>query len=240
MDIARSIRESVEAVARLRAEALAAPALRVAVEEVKRLQSRRFSGSYADLLRDPTYERAAAFFLRELYGERDYSRRDEQFARIAGAIERLFPVNVARTAAQLAQLHALTEDLDVQLARHWLDSDAAEAARYAACWRLVGREDDRRRQLESVVGLGDQLAHLTRAPGLRTMLRMMRGPASAAGLGALQAFLETGFDTFSQMSRRAGAAERFLRTVRERESALIDLLFATDLVACETELERIL
>jgi hypothetical protein len=72
------------------------------------------------------------------------------------------------------------------------------------------------------------------------MLRMMRGPAAAAGLGALQAFLEAGFDTFSAMSRQQGAAEHFLQVVHQRESALLDLLFDAELVACETELERIL
>lgn len=240
MDVARSIRDSVEAVSRLRREATNEAGLREALHTVKLFQSRRFSGTYADLLRDRTYASAAGFFLQELYGERDYAQRDEQFARIAGAIERLFPANVARTAAQLAQLHALTEDLDLQLARSWSHFDLPEAARYTAAWREVGREPDRRRQLEAVVALGEQLSQLTRTPGLRTMLRMMRAPATAAGLGALQSFLETGFDTFSRMSRQPRAAEHFLQTVRQREAALLDLLFSADPVACETELRRIL
>jgi hypothetical protein len=241
MDVARSIRESVEAVSRFRRETSTDPAVGHALHAVKLFQSKRFSGTYADLLRDRTYASAAGFFLQELYGERDYAQRDEQFARIAGAIERLFPANVARTAAQLAQLHALTEDLDLQMARHWASSsDVSPVGQYAQAWRRVGREDDRRRQLDSVVALGNQLSHLTRTPGLRTMLRMMRAPATAAGLGALQSFLETGFDTFSRMSRQPRAAELFLQTVQEREAALIDLLFGADPVACETELGRIL
>ena len=72
------------------------------------------------------------------------------------------------------------------------------------------------------------------------MLRMMRGPASAAGLGALQHFLETGFDTFAGMSRRREAVEHFLGTVRQREEALFALLYDQDLVASESELSAIL
>lgn len=240
MDVARSIRDSVEAVSRLRRESVDDPVLRQSLHAIKLFQSRRFSGTYADLLRDRTYASAAGFFLQELYGERDYAQRDEQFARIAVAIERLFPANVARTAAQLAQLHALTEDLDLHMARHWASTGDSDIGRYVAAWRLVGREPDRRRQLEAVVALGDQLSHLTRTPGLRTMLRMMRAPATAAGLGALQSFLETGFDTFSRMSRQPRAAEHFLQTVHQREAVLLDLLFTADPVACETELQRIL
>jgi hypothetical protein len=67
------------------------------------------------------------------------------------------------------------------------------------------------------------------------MLRMMRGPASAAGLGALQRFLESGFDTFRAMAKRPGGAEGFLEIIEARESALMALLFDAGLVACETE-----
>ena len=55
--------------------------------------------------------------------------------------------------------------------------------------------------------LGQDLTRFTRMPGLRMMLRMMRKPAQAAGLGALQHFLETGFDTFGAMARRRGWPE---------------------------------
>lgn len=242
MEAARTIRESVNAVSRLR-EAVASDAgLRDALHEIKVLQSRRFSGTYADLLRSPEYARAAAFFLQKLYGEKDYKQRDLQFARIAGAIEKFFPEQVALTAASLAHLHALTEDLDLQMARIWGLGlgGTSSAAHYASAWRQVGQRAERQQQLESVVALGHELARLTRSPGLRTMLKMMRKPASAAGLGELQGFLETGFDTFASMARRPGAVEHFLQTVAQREASLMGLLYDGDLVACETELNRIL
>jgi hypothetical protein len=104
----------------------------------------------------------------------------------------------------------------------------------------VDRRADRERQLLVVVGIGQQLARLTRNTGLRMMLRMMRGPAAAAGLGALQRFLECGFDTFATMARRRGGVEDFLNTIQTRESALMNLLYDANLVACETELRRTL
>lgn len=242
MQAARTIRDAVATVASLRQSAASDTRLLGALGEVKRLQSRRFAGTYADLLQGGLYQPAATFFLEELYGDKDYGSRDEQFARIAGAIEKLFPAHVADTAASLARLHALTEDLDLQMAHIWLGRDALEppAGRYAHAWRELGRRQERADQLLSVIQLGEELARLTRMPGLRTMLRVMRGPASAAGLGALQHFLEIGFDTFAAMSRVRGAVETFLSTVRQREEALFALLYDQDLVACETELSRIL
>jgi hypothetical protein len=241
MDAARKIRESVGAVEQLRRSAHSQPGLAACIGEVKRLQSRRFAGTYADLLRDPVYAAAARFFLDELYSDKDYEERDQQFARIAVAIEKLFPEQVAETAASLAQLHALTEDLDQSMARVWSQADDDSAARkYVGAWRRVGRRADRGQQLAVVVRVGHELARFTRTPGLRMMLRMMRGPAGAAGLGSLQQFLEGGFDTFAAMAKRRGAAEAFLQTIEQREQALIERLFDADAVAGETELAALL
>jgi hypothetical protein len=243
METARKIRNSVTEVTMLRQAGDANPALRAAVGEIKRVQSRRFAGTYADLLSGGAYAAAAQFFLEELYSDKDYAERDAQFARIAGAIEKLFPEQVAGTAVALAGLHAMTEELDQAMALAWLalpDGEMPSARRYAAAWREVGRRPDREEQLRVVLGIGHQMARLTRRAGLRAMLRMMRGPAGAAGLGALQQFLESGFDTFGAMAKRPGGAEGFLAIIEARESALMSMLFDADLVACETELAHTL
>jgi hypothetical protein len=244
MEPAQKIRDAVSEVAQLRLQARENPALGAAVAEVKRLQSLRFAGTYADMLGGGPYRAAAHFFLHELYGDADYSERDAQFSRIAGALQRLFPRQVAGTAVSLAQLHALTERLDHAMGLAWADvaapHDDAPAVRYTRAWRTVARRAERRAQLDRVLEIGGELQRLTRTPGLRLMLKMMRGPAVAAGMGALQRFLEAGFDTFAALAREPGGADGFLRVIDERESALIELLFDADLVACETRLARLL
>lgn len=243
MEAARKIREAVTAVEQLRQAGLATPALGAAVGQIKQLQSRRFAGTYADLLAGTQYAAAARFFLEELYSDKDYAERDIQFARIAGTIEKLFPAQVAQTAVALAELHAQTETLDQELALAWLAPEAeplSPAQRYVMAWRSVGRRPEREGQLNVVLQIGVEMARLTRTPGLRIMLRMMRAPAAAAGMASLQRFLESGFDTFGEMARRPGGAERFLDTVRDRESALINALFDDEPVACGTSLERTL
>src|SRR5690606_26370646 len=144
----------------------------------------------------------------ELYGVHDFVRRDAQFGRIAGALERLFPEAVAQLAVDLAETHALTEVLDHGLAEHWLALDARlpAADRYTQSWRLTGERPARARQLAVVQHMGLELQRLTRMKPLRLALRMMRNPARVAGLDALQHFLESGFDAFAAL----GDARMFL------------------------------
>ncbi len=242
MSTATRIRHCVSQVEALRRESLDQPGIGAAVGAIKRYQARRFAGTYADLLAGGPYASASRFFLEELYSDRDYAERDAQFGRIAGAVEKLFPADVADTAVALAELHVLTESLDHAMARLWplAAEGVSETAAYISAWRRVDRRPDRERQLVTVLAIGEEMARLTRLPGLRFMLKMMRGPAAAAGLGSLQRFLETGFDTFGQMARRPEGAEAFLRTIRTREEQLIGQLFDADVVSCETRLSAIL
>lgn len=235
------IREAMEHVSLLRERTAGQPSLRAALAAVKQLQSRRFAGTYADLLHTEPYASAARFFLVELYGDNDYAARDQQFSRIAGMVETLFPRPVVGTAVALAELHALTEDLDTVMARAWDGLPAGiPVGLYVRAWQQVARDEDRRRQLQAVLALGGELGRLTRTRGLRTMLRMMRGPATAAGLGALQRFLESGFDTFADLARQPAALTTFVQVIEQRETELLLLLSGADLIASEARLAGIL
>jgi len=196
------------------------PALATRVQAVKAYQQQRFARTYADLLATPRYESATRFFLHELYGPGDYRQRDAQFARVVPALTRLFPDEVVDTVARLARLHALSERLDTRMGEHLLSPDIT-ARDYAIAWRACGEPEARMQQIAMTMSVGQSLDRLTRKPLLRQSLRFMRGPAQLAGLGALQDFLETGFDTFRAMR---GAAE-FLSTVRQREETLAHALF---------------
>lgn len=234
---APQIHHALQAVADLRAQHVANPPLARATAAVKRFQARRFHATYRDLLESARYKSAAQFFLQELYSDRNYADRDQQFSRIASTIARLFPQAVVNTAGALAEVHALTEQLDDVMARQWLQDVAetpasSEAARYIRCWRLAADEAARQRQLVVVLELGHALNRLTRMPGLRTMLKMMRRPAGAAGLESLQQFLESGFDAFANMR----GADEFLALIAQREAAWIRALFEDDAGACEGRL----
>ncbi|MCV2357134.1 hypothetical protein LNV09_23565, partial [Paucibacter sp. B2R-40] len=189
------------------------PGLLGKVQALKRYQQQRFAHTYADLLISSRYRGAAEFFLQELYGPGDYTRRDAQFARVVPALVKLFPAEVVETVLRLARLHAISERLDTLMAEQ-LTSEHIDAQSYKRAWQACHEAESRLLQVTLTVAVGESLEGLTRKPLLRQALRMMRGPATAAGMAELQSFLESGFDTFRAMK---GAAE-FLQTVRARET----------------------
>ena len=116
------------------------------------------------------YAPAARFFLEELYGDKDYSRARRAVRAHRGrdreaVSRRTWPA--PRSA--LAQLHALTEDLDMQMARSWRSQSAETSrARAATSWlgATVGRRGRARaRSWTRCWRIGRELARLTRHAG---------------------------------------------------------------------------
>jgi hypothetical protein len=217
---AQRILVELEVVNRERAQRAADPSLAASVVALKAYQQQRFARSYADLLASPRYAAAARFFLDELYGPKDFSQRDAQFARVVPGLVRLFPREIVETVEVLAKLHALSETLDTFMARHLLGG-TVDRHSYLRAWQATGQPQAREQQIDFTLAVGRDLDRLTRKPFIRASLHLMRGPARAAGLPALQQFLETGFDTFKAM----GGAAEFLGTVGARERQLARALF---------------
>jgi hypothetical protein len=218
-----AILEFLAAVNAERAARAGDAALAARVQAVKRYQQRRFESTYADLLAHPRYGGASRFFLDELYGPTDFTQRDAQFARVVPGLVRLFPNEVVGTVQALASLHALSERFDTAMGRA-LDSDDVHACEYVRAWQRCNQAADRERQIALLLAVGESLDSLTRSAVLRHSLRLMRAPARAAGLAALQVFLERGFDTFRAMR----GAHEFLALIGEREQELAAWLFSAD------------
>jgi hypothetical protein len=225
---ADQILDGLQCVAREREARRADPAFEWAVAAVKRYQHARFGQTYADLMAEQRYARAAEFFLSDLYGPADFTDRDAQFARIVPALVRLFPGHIVATVAELSSLHAVSERLDSAMARLRLagagggGGAALGGTEYGKLWRAVGDASSREQQIALMVSVGRALDGYTRSMLLRQSLRLMRGPATAAGLAALQGFLERGFDTFRDMR----GADHFLATIASRERSLAAHLYA--------------
>lgn len=222
---AAAILSGLSAVREERSLRLKDVALGDAVAAVKRFQHARFAATYADLMAQGRYAGAARFFLEDLYGPTDFTDRDEQFARIVPALVRLFPAEIVQTVSELAELHALSERMDSAMGRAWQAAGSGgdlDGVAYGRLWRAVGEPAAREQQIRLMVRVGGALDRYTRSAWLRQTLRLMRGPAQAAGLGALHGFLERGFDTFKAM----GGAADFLGTIESRERDLAEQLFA--------------
>jgi hypothetical protein len=217
---AQEILQNLREVSAERMARNADPGLDARVAAIKAYQHARFMHTYADLLAGGRYAGAAQFFLDDLYGPGDFTRRDEQFARVVPGMSRVFPHEVCRTVLLLSELHALSERMDTAMGRMH-PAGPVSGASYGVAWRAVGHPESRERQIVLMLAVGRALDGYTRSALLRHSLRLLRGPAHAAGLGSLQEFLERGFDTFRAMK----GAEGFLSLVAERERDLAGQLF---------------
>lgn len=209
---AQAIQEHLQRVRELRAARDANDGLARRVAAIKHHQHARFSRDYAGLISSSRYGAAARFFLDDLYGPMDFGDRDAQFERVLPAIARLLPAEVMHTVDQLAELHALSEDLDQQMALA-LAAGGVDDRSYRVAWQTVGRREERERQLSLLVAVGEALDRHTRSTWLPATLKLMRGPAKAAGLSQLQSFLERGLAAFAAM----GGAREFLETISGNE-----------------------
>lgn len=212
----------LETLKRLRGQPLADAALAARLAEVKHWQHDRLARTYADLVAHPRYAKATRFFLEDLYGAKDFSRRDQEMARIYPTLVRLLPSSTVETVDLALELDALAEAFDQDMARALPLRGAIDEVTYAAAFRKVGREPERFRQVKLVAEVGSRLDHVVKKPLIATTLRMLRKPAHMAGLGDLQEFLEHGFEAFRAM----GGADEFLGIITRREAGIMKRIFA--------------
>lgn len=194
--------------------------------ELRRWQQLRLARSFADFLRDPRTRPAAEFFLDDLYGDRDFSGRDRDVARVLPRMAKLLPERMLVTAADGIELAALSHAFDLRMAQ-WLSRTLPAAAAidehaYVAAYRAVGHPRLRRHQIALVACIGGALDHAVRLPALWSLLKMCRVPAKLAGLDALQSFLERGFGAF----RHLDGGSDFVARIVAQEGEVSRRLFA--------------
>ncbi len=185
-------------------------------------QTARLSHTHRDLLESARYRPAANFVFSDLYGDRDYSLRDQDLERVYPVMVRVMPAGALDAIILALETHALTQALDIAMVeRLSAQPDSSlpiNAARYAAAYRACDNQASRRRQIELVVATGKLLDQVVDSPLIYSLIRLTHGPAHMAGLGALHDFLENGFKAFRHMR---GAAD-FLRIIRERELKVME------------------
>jgi hypothetical protein len=136
-------------------------------------------------------------------------------------MERLLPREALRALMLAVELEIISQELDADVVRG-LPAGPITVGSYAEGYRRAGRRPDRERQIELLGLVGAYLDRVVRKPIIRALVRLARGPAHAAGFGALQEFLERGLDAFEAMN---GAGE-FLATIRDREIRAMERVFA--------------
>jgi hypothetical protein len=179
---------------------------------------------FSDLLEPEGYSEAVDFIVSDLAGV-GISERDREIQRATPVIVRSLPAHPLETAAAAVELNARALEINLGICRELLvDGELPEnlsETDYCTACREVSTYDECMELVDLAVELGETLKRLVRVPLIGGLLRTMRKPAHAAGFGALQEFLETGYVTF----RRISDIDRFLAHLRERLSQVFGRIY---------------
>lgn len=193
------------------------------LEALQHWQRERLQLSYADLARRASYRPAIHFFLSELYGGLDFQQRDQQLDKVMPLMERFLPDETLATMSEAFELQAISLEFDMAMAVVMAEQGLAglDMATYGEVYRACGDRAGRQRQIELIRKLGYDLEVLVRKPWINPLVRLLRGPAHAAGFGRLQEFLEQGLESF----RALDDIPFFIESVFDREWGAMEKLF---------------
>jgi hypothetical protein len=189
-------------------------------------QRDRLGRSFADLIEQESYRPACNFFLSELYGGLDFLQRDQDMGKVMSVMTRFLPDGVLLSMSEAFELQAISLEYDISMAGY-IEREGMEGLdmpSYCAVYRACSDRPGRSRQIELIRKLGWDLDRLVHRVLVTYLVRLLHGPAHAAGFGALQDFLESGLESFRAMED----ARYFIETIYGREREAMERMFAGD------------
>ena len=184
-------------------------------EHLQQWQQARLARTFDDLIQQQGYRDAVTFFLSELYGGLDFRQRDQDMGRVMPVMRRFLPDKVLYIMSEAFELQGMSLEFDMRMAQYMEQAGIGELDMdlYCEVYRASSDQAGRERQIILIRKLGYDLDRLVRKPLVNTLVRLLRGPAHAAGFGKLQEFLETGLGSF----RALKDIRYFNETIYERE-----------------------
>ena len=191
---------------------------------VQHWQRERFRKSHEVLIGDPQKSCAIDFLFSEVYGGVDLSTVVSDIQRAYPLALRVFSENVMRTAAVALELNTLTAELDEGLAYilfEKMNVGVIDAESYLQAFRTLGTIDLRMRQLALTEMLLENIDRYINSKVIFGAFKLAKGPARAAGLTHLYAFMDKGFCALKSL----GSSSHFMKTILENERSFIHNVF---------------
>lgn len=200
---AAKFRKSIARSNELHAEYLNDPDLYDAYDRFTRWQFGYMVPFFDDLLEPEGYADAVDFIVSDLCGV-GVSERDHEIERATPVFLATLPTRPLESAAAAVELNARSLEINLAICHALqvdgtMPEDITEALYFKAC-RGASSFEAIMGLVQLAAGLGDALKSLVHIPLIGGLLKSMRVPAHAAGFGALQEFLETGYTTFRRIS----------------------------------------
>jgi hypothetical protein len=165
-------------------------------------QSERLKYSHKDLYYSSLYREGLSFLFTDLYSDTDFSERDRDLERIFPKMVKFLPNSVLETVSLLVELNMLTQMLDQELATKLyidLSHTTINEQNYCEAYSLCKNEQKRAYQIKLTEDLGKKLDQYARSKAILFSLKLSKGAAESAGLGALHSFISMGFKAFHSM-----------------------------------------
>ena len=199
-----------------------------ALQHLMAWQTQRLKQTHQDLFESQRYQKAAWYFVDDLYFSPTAVQRDRDLERVFPTLVKLLPDDTLETVANAIKLNILSAELDQQLAellflsdnKAQLHSPEIQDHHYAEAYIEADAAHHRHQQLDLIQQIGHDLDRLVRFPFISLTLKLIRKPAHKKGLGSLHDFLERGFNTFKEL----GGADEFMDIIVCRESKILDNL----------------
>ena len=193
-------------------------------ERLQAWQQKRMTTTFDDLIRQDAYRPAINFFLTELYGGLDFRERDQDMSKVMPVMRHFLPDKVLYIMSEAFELQAVSLEFDMEMAGYMerMGVHDPDMGRYCEVYRVCNDRPGRERQILLIRKLGYDLDRLVKKPLVNALVRLLRGPAHAAGFGKLQEFLESGLGSF----RALGDVRYFNETIYQREWNAMQKLFA--------------
>tara|TARA_R110001592_G_scaffold81050_1_gene240800 strand:- start:817 stop:1563 length:747 start_codon:yes stop_codon:yes gene_type:complete len=199
--------------------------LSVELAKLSQWQSERLKYSHRDLYYSPRYQDGLSFLFTDLYSDTDFSDRDRDLERIFPKMVKLLPNSVLETVSLLVELNMLTQILDQELANKLfieLAHTTINEKNYCEAYQLCNNEQSRAYQIKLTESLGKKLDKYARSKAILFSLKLSKGAAESAGLGALHNFLSSGFAAFHRMQN----IDMLMHKIALRETSFLQAIMS--------------
>ena len=189
-------------------------------------QSNRLRREYVALSKMPQYTAVGEFFFTEMYGPRDFSRRDSEAQRLQHFLH-IVPGVAAEDVEEVLRLLELTNQLDNQMARLMQVRETGlkfSEAVYEQAYRDLENYDERFEQLKLVDRCLHNVFRISRHGLIGRALRGAGIIVRIAGIGAIHQFLLKGYDAI----RPVREIDTFANTIYKHELKRLNQIYERD------------
>jgi hypothetical protein len=128
-------------------------------------QCRRLMASHRDIYETPRFKPAIEFFVDELYGPKDFTKRDEDIARVVPKMKKWLPSEALESLEVAIHLNALSQELDIAMLEQLQDAPLCNET-YAQAYRDCDNQAQRQLQIDSIEQLGVDLKKVVDITGI--------------------------------------------------------------------------